>query len=93
MNPNRPDHETTPRIVTLDFNGGSHTYRNPALGLTVPVRVVPSGISAERAHALAAALNSTCTDSHVHFEVGSASETASAVRIGRTDDFDLQEQV
>ena len=88
MNPNRPDNAPTPRIVTLDFNGGSHIYRNPALGLTVPVRVVPSGISAERAHALAAALNSTCTDPQVHFVVGSSSQTASAVRIGRTADFD-----
>ena len=89
MNQNRPDNAPTPRIVTLDFNGGSHIYRNPALGLTVPVRVAPSGISADRAHALAAALNRDFAGSSVQFEVGTASSgNASAVRIGRTDDFD-----
>ena len=88
MNQNRPDNAPTPRIVTLDFNGGSHIYRNPALGLTVPVRVAPSGISADRARALAEALNMDRTDPQVQFEVGTASETTSAVRIGRTSDFD-----
>ena len=102
MNQNRPDKRTT-RIVTLDFNGGSHVYRNPELGMSIPVRIAPSGISAGRARILAEALNRDCADSHVRFEVGlsskasliskdgsksGASEENSAVRIGRTSDFD-----
>ncbi|MBP5462837.1 MAG: hypothetical protein J6Y20_12050, partial [Lachnospiraceae bacterium] len=89
MNRNRPDDERTTRIVTLDFNGGSHVYRNPELGMSIPVRIAPSGISADRARMLAEALNRNCADSHVRFEVGAtSSENASAVRIGRTSDFD-----
>ena len=89
MNQNRPDHETTPRIVTLDFNGGSRVYRNRELGMNIPVQLAPSGISADRAHALATALNRDFAGSSVQFEVGTASSgNASAVRIGRTDDFD-----
>ncbi len=88
MNQNRPDERTT-RIVTLDFNGGSHVYRNPELGMNIPVRIAPSGISAERARFLAEALNRNCADSYVRFEVGAtSSENPSAVRIGRTSDFD-----
>ena len=89
MNQNRPDNERTTRIVTLDFNGGSHVYRNSELGMNIPVRIAPSGISADRARMLAEALNRNCADSHVRFEVGAtSSENASAVRIGRTADFD-----
>ena len=89
MNQNRPDNERTTRIVTLDFNGGSHVYRNPELGMNIPVRIAPSGISADRARMLAEALNRNCADSHVRFEVGAgSSETTSAVRVGRTADFD-----
>ena len=103
MNQNRTDDERTTRIVTLDFNGGSHVYRNPELGMSIPVRIAPSGISAGRARTLAEALNRDCADSHVRFEVGlsskasliskdgsksGASEENSAVRIGRTTDFD-----
>ena len=89
MNQNRPDNAPTPRIVTLDFNGGSHVYRNPELEMNIPVRIAPSGISADRARALAASLNRDCAGSSVRFEVGTvAPETASAVRIGRTSDFD-----
>ena len=92
MNQNRPDNERTTRttrIVTLDFNGGSHVYRNPELGMNIPVRIAPSGISADRARMLAEALNRNYADSHVRFEVGATStENASAVRIGRTSDFD-----
>ncbi|MBR5679062.1 MAG: hypothetical protein IKX19_00285, partial [Clostridia bacterium] len=84
MNQNRPDNAPTPRIVTLDFNGGSHVYRNPELEMNIPVRIAPSGISADRARALAASLNRDCAGSSVRFEVGTvAPETASAVRIGR----------
>ena len=92
MNQNRPDNERTTRtirIVTLDFNGGSHVYRNPELGMNIPVRIVPSGISDDRARMLAEALNRNCADSHVRFEVGAtSSEGKSSVRIGRTADFD-----
>ena len=89
MNQNRPDNERTTRIVTLDFNGGSHVYRNPELGMNIPVRIAPSGISADRARMLAETLNRNCADSHVHFEVGAAfAENTSSVRIGRTSDFD-----
>ena len=89
MNQNRPDNERTPRIVTLDFNGGNRIYRNRELGMNIPVRIAPSGISADRARALAAALNREYAGSSVQFEVGvNSTETASAVRIGRTDDFD-----
>ena len=89
MNQNRPDDERTTRIVTLDFNGGSHVYRNPELGMNIPVRITPSGISADRARMLAEALNGDCADSHVRFEVGASStESKSSVRIGRTSDFD-----
>ena len=106
MNQNRTDDERTTRttrIVTLDFNGGSHVYRNPELGMNIPVRIAPSGISADRARMLAETLNRDCADSHVRFEVGAssaekavaaeieaekASETVSAVRIGCTSDFD-----
>ena len=92
MNQNRTDNERTTRttrIVTLDFNGGSHVYRNPELGMNIPVRIAPSGISAERARVLAEALNRNCADSHVRFEVGvNSPENASSVCIGRTADFD-----
>ena len=89
MNQNRTDNERTTRIVTLDFNGGSHVYRNPELVMNIPVRIAPSGISADRARMLAETLNWNCADSHVRFEVGaSSSETTSAVRVGRTADFD-----
>jgi len=89
MNQNRPDDERTTRIVTLDFNGGSHVYRNPELGMNIPVRIAPSGISADRARMLAEALNRDCADSHVRFELGASStESKSSVRIGRTSDFD-----
>jgi len=89
MNQNRPDDERTPRIVTLDFNGGSRFHRNRELGMNIPIRIAPSGISAELAQMLAAELNSSCADLQVHFEVGtSSSENASAVCIGRTADFD-----
>ena len=89
MNRNRPDDERTPRIVTLDFNGGSHVYRNPELGMSIPVRIAPSGISADRARTLAEMLNGDCADSHVRFEVRATStEGKSSVRIGRTADFD-----
>jgi len=92
MNRNRTDNERTTRttrIVTLDFNGGSHVYRNPELGMNIPVRIAPSGISADRARMLAEALNRDCVSSHVRFEVEAASsDNASAVRIGRTADFD-----
>ena len=89
MNQNRIDDECTTRIVTLDFNGGSHVYRNPELGMSIPVRIAPSGISADRARMLAETLNRNCADSHVRFEVGAtSSENTSAVRIGHTSDFD-----
>ena len=85
-----PKHDTqTTRIVTLDFNGGSHVYRNPELRMNIPVRIAPSGISAERARMLAETLNREYADSSVQFEVGvNSSETTSTVRIGRTSDFD-----
>ena len=89
MNQNRPDNERTTRIVTLDFNGGSHVYRNPELGMNIPVRIAPSGISADRARMLAETLNRNCADSQVRFEVGASStESKSSVRVGRTADFD-----
>ena len=89
MNRNRPDNERMTRIVTLDFNGGSHVYRNSELGMNIPVRIAPSGISADRARMLAEALNRNCADSHVRFEVGATSSKGkSSVRIGRTADFD-----
>ena len=62
MNQNRSDNERTTRIVTLDFNGGSHVYRNPELGMNIPVRIAPSGISANRARMLEEALNRNCAD-------------------------------
>ena len=77
------------RTVFLDFNGGMQVYRNPELGMNIPVRIAPSGISADRAKMLADALNRKYADSHVRVEVGAgSSENASAVHIGRTDAFD-----
>ena len=83
-------HDTqTNRTVVLDFNGGLQVYRNPELGMKIPVRIEPSGISADRARMLAEALNRDCADSHVRFELGAGStESKSSVRIGRTSDFD-----
>ena len=85
-----PKHDTkTNRTVVLNFNGGLQVYRNPKLGMNIPVRIEPSGISADRARMLAEALNRNSTDSHVRFEVGAtSSENVSSVHIGRTDAFD-----
>ena len=45
--PPKHDAQTT-RIVTLDFNGGSHVYRNPELGMNIPVRIAERDLRRSR---------------------------------------------
>ena len=67
-------------FIGLDFDGGSHLYRNAELGMDIPVNVSPSGISAARRKRLAAALRCEGLD------VAPTSDRT--IHIGRTDAFD-----
>lgn len=67
------------RSIELDFDGGSHLYRNAELGMDVPVDVSPSGISAARRKSLAAALR------REGFDVATGGHT---IHIGRASAFD-----
>ena len=87
MNQNRPDNECTTRIVTLDFNGGSHVYRNPELGLNIPAQLEPGEFSDMRRAGLVSTLNREYASQGIRFTTDTA-PGASAVHIGRTTDFD-----
>lgn len=74
------------RTISLDFSGGMHYYRNPAvLGETViPAAVMPSGIGYERRIRLADKLNRECPYAHFSADI----DAASTIHIGRTSAFD-----
>jgi len=87
MNRNRPDDERTTRIVTLDFNGGSHVYRNPELGLIIPAQIEPGEFSAIRRAGLVSTLNREYASESIHFSFD-VTQGTSTVHIGRTHAFD-----
>ena len=68
------------RTVVLDFDGGMRLYHNPALGVSIPANVAPSGISDARRKHLAAALR------REGFDV--AQTGTRTIHVGRTDAFD-----
>ena len=83
-----PKHDTqTNRTIVLDFNGGMQVYRNPELGLNIPVQTEPGEFSAARRAGLVSKLNREYASQCVRFTTD-ATPGASAVHIGRTDAFD-----
>ncbi len=75
------------RIISLDFDGGFHLYRNTAVSVNLPAMVAPSGIASERRNRLAAKLNHDCAGRGIRFAIGRNDAADSTIHIGKTTAF------